>query len=80
MSEIADLPIVRRSALAAAAVAALALLLIFHSVVAGAVERAAQRRSDALAAVSLNTGRPAAFATGLAHLPTRKVTLAQAGG
>ena len=79
MSEIVALPIIRRSALAAAALAAIVLLLVFHSVVAGAVQRGAQRRNEAMTATVSKQAAPAARTTRQAYFPTRKVTLARAG-
>jgi hypothetical protein len=68
-----DQPVVRRSALAVAVVAAIALLLIFHSVVAGAVERAAHRRADAELLGLQTATRHVAQSTRFA---TRKVSVA----
>ena len=68
-------PVVRKSALAAGVVAALALLLVFHSVVAGAVEHAAQRRAEA-ELVGLQTA--AKHVAQSAHFATRKVSVAGA--
>ena len=77
MNALAAQPMVRRGALAAAAVVALILLLVFHSVVAGAVERASHRRAEAeLAAPQAVAYRPAPPA----YFVTRKVSLARAGG
>ena len=68
-----DQPIVRKSALAVAVVVALALLLVFHSVVAGAVERAAQRRAEAEAVSLRMLSRHVAQSS---HFATRKVSVA----
>jgi hypothetical protein len=78
MSEIAGLPIVRRGALAAAALVAFVLLLVFHSVVAGAVQRAAQRRNEAMTATVSQQTPPVARTVRRPYVPTRKVALARA--
>jgi hypothetical protein len=78
MNAIVATPIVRHGALAAGLVAALILLVVFHSVVAGAVQRAAQHRSDVMAeAVALRTAAgPGAMQP--AYFKTRRVSLARA--
>jgi hypothetical protein len=77
MNALVTQPIVRRGALAVAALIALALLLGFHSVVVGAVERAAQRRAGAeLAALQTQAARHTAA---LAPIATRRISLARAG-
>lgn len=68
-------PAVRKSALAVAVVLALALLLVFHSVVAGAVERAAQRRAEAEVIGSRTPSRHVAQSS---HFTARKVSVAAA--
>jgi hypothetical protein len=63
------LPLVQRGALAVAGLAALVLVVVFHSVVVGGVERAAHRRAEAeLAALqSAAARRPAQPAYFTAH-------------
>jgi hypothetical protein len=69
------LPAVQRGALALAALVAVALVVVFHSVVVGAVERAAHRRADAeLAALRTVARRPAQQA----YFTTRQVSLVPA--
>jgi hypothetical protein len=66
---------VRRGALALAAVVALVLILAFHSVVVGAVERGAQRRAEAeLMALQTTSRRPAPPP----YVVPRKLSLARA--
>ena len=65
-----DQPVVRKSALAVAALVALMLLLLFHSVVVGAVERAAQRRAEADVAALHTMSRHVAQSS---HFATRKM-------
>jgi hypothetical protein len=47
MNAFAAHPVVRLSAFAGAAIAALVLLIVFHAVVAGAVAHATERRAEA---------------------------------
>ena len=51
--------LLRHGVLAGAAMVALVLLLVFYSVVAGAVDRAAQRRTTPQVDAALSTARPA---------------------
>jgi branched-subunit amino acid ABC-type transport system permease component len=68
-------PAIRRSAIVFAAVAAFVLLLLFHSVVAGAVERAAAHRRADAELVGLQAASPRAPVP--IHFAPRK--LARAG-
>jgi hypothetical protein len=76
MNALFALPIVQRGALAGAALVAVALVLAFHSVVAGAVERAAHRRAEAqlVALQSAAVRRPVQST----YFTARKVSLAGA--
>lgn len=59
--------LIRRSALGSGLVVALALLCIFYSIVAGAVDRAAHRRATLLSEVTSQAYRPAVRATVMAQ-------------
>lgn len=69
--------IVRRSALAFGAAVAVALLGLFYSVVAGAVDRAAVRRSHAVIE-TVAWRAPARASAPPAYLAARKVSFARA--
>jgi hypothetical protein len=72
MNAFIALPAVQRGALAVAALVAVALVVVFHSIVVGAVERAAHRRAETeLAALRTVAGRPAQQA----YVTTRRVWL-----
>jgi hypothetical protein len=69
------LPAVQRGALAVAALVAVALVVVFHSVVVGGVERATHRRAEAeLATLRTVARRPAQQA----YFTTRQVSLVPA--
>ena len=73
MSALVTDPIVRRGAAVVAAIVALILLMSFHSVVAGAVQRAAHRKVEAeLSAMPLSPIRP----SDPGYFSARKVSLA----
>jgi hypothetical protein len=77
MNEIAALPVVRQGAVAVAAVTALILLIVFYSLVAGIVQHAAQRRSEARTEVAWRAAaRDPAVRS--ASFVLRKVSLARA--
>lgn len=65
--------LIRRSTVGSGLVAALALLCIFYSIVAGAVDRAAQRRATLLSEATTEAYRPAVRATARSNLATRAV-------
>ena len=77
MNAFLALPLVQRGALAVAALVALVLVVVFHSVVVGGVERAAHRRAEAeLAALQSDTARRP---TQPAYFTARRVSLARSG-
>jgi hypothetical protein len=66
-------PLVRHGALVGAVLAALVLLVIFHSVVVGAVQNGAHRRAETLQMAAARRAAPPG------HSATRSVSLAGAG-
>ncbi|MDQ2736493.1 MAG: hypothetical protein M3Y55_16205 [Pseudomonadota bacterium] len=74
-----SVPLIRHAGAAVAAASALGMLVVFYLVVAGAVTRAAERRSDAMTEAVALRAAAATSVTNPRHFATRKVSLVRAG-